>query len=61
MALKYIHAFLRGVLDRLTPFVRGIHPRDLVDGGFLNWGDCSYKFGFAVLPVSHDPSLLVIM
>lgn len=52
----HIHGFLRGIpSDRLTPFVRGIHPRDLVDGGYLNWGDCSYKFGFCSLARIKDP------
>lgn len=35
----HIHGFLRGIpSDRLTPFVRGIHPEKLVNGGYLNWG-----------------------
>lgn len=46
----HMHGLLAGIpSDRLTPFVRGIHPRKLVDGGYKNWNDYYTKFGFCSL------------
>lgn len=46
----HIHGLLRGIPDSaLTPFVRGIHPKHLVDAGYLNWGAYAGKFGFCSL------------
>lgn len=46
----HIHGMVRGLPDPvLSPFVRGVHPGRLVDGGFLNWPDYARKFGFCSL------------
>ena len=51
----HLHGFVRGIpQDRLCPFVRGIHPQKLVDGGYLNWPDYQKKFGFCSLDVPRD-------
>lgn len=43
----HLHGLLSGIpQDRLSRFVPGIHPRRLVDGDYLNWGDYAKKFGF---------------
>lgn len=46
----HMHGFIGGLSKKeLTPFVRGKHPRRLVDGGYLNWEKCSKKFGYCSL------------
>lgn len=52
----HLHGFMSGIPDSaLSDFVPGIHPQKLVDKGYLNWGDLSYKFGFCSLGVLRDP------
>lgn len=53
----HLHGFIRGIPEsHLSLFVRGIHPKKLVDGGYLNWGAVSLKFGYCSLGRirSHD-------
>lgn len=51
----HMHGLLRGLPESaLTPFVRGIHPKKLVDGGYLNWGAYAKKFGFCSLDHIND-------
>ena len=51
----HLHGLLSGIpQDRLSRFVPGIHPRRLVDGDYLNWGDYAKKFGFCSLGPVHD-------
>lgn len=51
----HVHGFLSGIpVDHLSAFVPGIHPCNLVDGGFKNWGACSKKFGFCSLDPVRD-------
>lgn len=46
----HMHGLLTGVPDAdLTPFVYGLHPKKLVDGGYLNWPRYADKFGFCSL------------
>lgn len=46
----HLHGFLSGIPDSaLSPFVSGIHPKKLVDAGYLNWGAYAKKFGFCSL------------
>lgn len=52
----HLHGFVRGIpQDRLCPFVHGLHPKKLVDGGYLNWPDYQKKFGFCSLDVIRNP------
>lgn len=52
----HIHGLLKGLPDSfLTPFERFVHPHKLVEGAYLNWRDCSYKFGFCSLAPVRDP------
>lgn len=52
----HIHGFVRGIPEsRICPFVRGLHPRDLVDAGYLNWPDYQKKFGFCSLGTIQNP------
>ncbi len=51
----HIHGMLSGLPDsELCPFVPGIHPQPLVDGGFLNWPRYSKRFGFCSLGRLRD-------
>lgn len=46
----HFHGFLSGIPDSaLTHFVPGVHPRYLIDKGYLNWGAYAKKFGFCSL------------
>lgn len=52
----HLHGVVRGIpSDQLSPFVAGLHPQELVDGGFLNWGNYAQKFGFCSLAPIRDP------
>lgn len=52
----HVHGFLMGIPEcHLSRFIRGVHPRDLVDGNFMNWGRCSQKFGYCSLALIRDP------
>lgn len=51
----HFHGFVSGVPDwALSDFVRGIHPRDLVEGGYKNWPMLSAKIGFCSLDPVRD-------
>lgn len=51
----HIHGLLFGVpKDELQAFVRGLHPQNLVEGGFLNWLAYQEKFGFCSLAPVRD-------
>lgn len=51
----HIHGFLSGLPERfLCKFVPGLHKRELVDGGYLNWPHCSKKFGYCSLAPVRD-------
>lgn len=51
----HVHGFISGLpADKLSNFIPGIHKQELVDGGFLNWGDYQKKFGFCSLGVIKD-------
>ncbi len=51
----HLHGFIRGIpSDHLSEFVSGIHPQDLVDGGYRNWGRYSSAFGFCSLAPLRD-------
>lgn len=46
----HMHGLLAGVPDDdLSPFVAGLHPKKLVDGGYSNWPRYADKFGFCSL------------
>lgn len=52
----HIHGLLHGLPpEKLSAFVSGIHPKKLVDGKYVNWGDYAEKFGFCSLGVVRDP------
>lgn len=52
----HMHSVISGIPDSLlSPFIAGIHPRKLVDNGFLNWPGYSEKFGFCSLAPIRDP------
>ena len=51
----HIHGLIRGLPDVvLAPFAPPA-PKDLIDGGFLNWPDYMEKFGFCSLAPIRDP------
>jgi hypothetical protein len=51
----HMHGVLRGLPDgALTPFVKGKHPRKLVEGGFSNWSAYAEKFGFCSFGAIRD-------
>lgn len=51
----HIHGFVRGIPEnRLCPFIPGLHPKHLVDGGFMNWPDYQKRFGFCSLDVPRN-------
>ena len=51
----HVHGLLSGIPEsELYPFVPGIHPPDLVEGGFLNWPAYAEKFGFCSLGRVRD-------
>lgn len=51
----HMHGVFRGLPDgALTPFVKGKHPRKLVEGGFLNWSAYADKFGFCSFGAIRD-------
>lgn len=51
----HVHGLIRGLPDSaLSPFVRGLHPRHLVEAGFLNWNAFEKKFGFCSLDSIHN-------
>ena len=46
----HIHGLISGLPEsELAKFVPGVHPRRLVEGGYLNWPAFSRKFGFCSL------------
>lgn len=55
----HLHGLVKGLpLCYLSPFERGKHPQRLVDGGYLNWGACSSRFGFCSLaPVRNSEAV----
>lgn len=51
----HFHGFVRGLdSNSVAPFVSGLHPQNLIDNGFLNWGAYSKKFGFCSLAPIRD-------
>ena len=43
----HLHGLMNGIpSSHLSPFVRGKHPRELVDKGYLNWQAYEDKFGY---------------
>lgn len=51
----HFHGFISGIPESaLSLFVPGIHPRRLVDGGYLNWGEAGKKFGYCSLDRIRD-------
>lgn len=57
----HMHGFINGLpKSAVSPFVRGKHPKKLVDGGFLNWPDYEKKFGFVSLGVIRDQTATVL-
>lgn len=51
----HVHGFLSGIpVGHISDFVPGVHPKDLVDGNYKNWGRCSQKFGYCSLGVIND-------
>lgn len=52
----HLHGVIRGLpADAVSHFVRGVHPENLVNGGFLNWDDYSSRFGYCSLGLVRDP------
>jgi len=52
----HYHGFVRGIdSSHLTPFVRGIHPRNLVDAGYVNFGLLARDIGFVSLSPIKNP------
>lgn len=52
----HLHGMIRGLPDDvLCFFIRGLHPLDLVENGFLNWPAYQKKFGFCSLGKIKDP------
>ena len=51
----HMHGLIYGLPDgAVSPFVRGVHPDKLVNGGFLDWPDYAKKFGFVSLGKIRD-------
>lgn len=51
----HIHGFLSGLPAEATAaFIPGIHPKKLVDSGYINWPDYQKKFGFCSLGEIKD-------
>lgn len=51
----HIHGFVRGIPgDHLCKFIPGLHPKKLVERGYLNWPAYQRKFGFCSLGVIRD-------
>lgn len=51
----HLHGLIRGLpLDHLVPFVRGKHPKRLVDSECLNWEAYQRKFGYCAFSVIQD-------
>lgn len=46
----HMHGLIKGLpLDKLSPFVKGLHPKKLVNSSYQNWCDYESKFGFCSL------------
>lgn len=57
----HMHGLINGLPESATaPFVRGKHPKKLIDGGFLNWPDYEKKFGFVSLGIIRDQTATVL-
>lgn len=51
----HVHGFLSGLPAEATAsFIPGIHPRKLVESGYINWPDYQKKFGFCSLGEIKD-------
>ena len=51
----HMHGLLSGLPDSaVSSFVPGIHPKKLIDGGYLNWRGYSHQFGFCSLAPVKD-------
>lgn len=52
----HMHGLVSGIpRDRLTAFIRGLHPDKLCNRGYLNWPDYASRFGFCSLSPIKDP------
>lgn len=52
----HMHGMIYDLPEKaLSKFRRGLHPKKLVDGGFLNWDDYSKKFGFCSMARIREP------
>lgn len=57
----HMHGLIYGLPAAATsPFIRGKHPKKLIDGGYLNWTDYEKKFGFVSLGVIRDQTATVL-
>ena len=51
----HLHGLISGLpSSALRPFVRGIHPKKLVDAGYLNWPGYAKRFGFCSLGIIRN-------
>lgn len=51
----HMHGLVKGIPENeVTDFIKGIHPKKLIDKGFKNWSDYSNKFGFCSLGKIRD-------
>lgn len=52
----HMHGMIYDLPDvALSKFIRGKHPKKLIEGGFLNWDDYGRKFGFCSLARIREP------
>lgn len=57
----HMHGLINGLPESATaPFIRGKHPKKLIDGCYLNWPDYEKKFGFVSLGIIRDQTATVL-